>query len=404
MERELLLGLAAMAGAVLGILLGWVLRRSEDSKLEDEVERQRRNYRELSEEMSFLQEELSRKREIATKIPMIVRRLSGRLSPGSIPAMAVRFTKEFFHASQVGFFAPAEGEEQFTLIEGVGFPMDWKGKIRLAPDEGILGMSLQNMIVTTWDGYYTAKAKWPTGIHSLEKNGVSPDIVAPVTTDSKVLGVLVIASSTVRISNESAFASMIADLLGNAYKHATTIETVEQSASIDPLTKIFSRGHFAQRFETEIRRASNYGHPLSLLLLDIDHFKDINDTHGHPVGDLILMKMGQILRRSIRPSDFAARYGGEEFAVVMTIAGKEQAYILADSLRKIIESTLFPIPGQETPLQVTISGGVSSLPKDGASTTDILRAADEALYKAKQTGRNRIVRAQELGLDGVPVR
>jgi diguanylate cyclase (GGDEF)-like protein len=88
----------------------------------------------------------------------------------------------------------------------------------------------------------------------------------------------------------------------------------------------------------------------------------------------------------------------------MTIAGKEQAYILADSLRKIIESTLFPIPGQETPLQVTISGGVSSLPKDGASTTDILRAADEALYKAKQTGRNRIVRAQELGLDGVPVR
>jgi diguanylate cyclase (GGDEF)-like protein len=403
MERELLLGVAAMAGAVLGILLGWVLRKSEDSKREDEVERQRWNYKELSKEMSFLQEELSRKREIATKIPLIVRRLSGRLSPGAIPAMAVRFAKEFFHASQVGFFAPVEGEEQYTLIEGVGFPMDWKGNIRLAPDEGILGMSLHNMIVTTWDEYCTARGKRPAGVHSLEKNGVSPDIVVPVTTDSKVLGVLVIASSNVRISNENAFASMIADLLGNAYKQATTIESVEQSASIDPLTKVLSRGHFTQRFETEIRRASGYAHPLSLLLLDIDHFKNINDTLGHPVGDLILMKMGQILRQSIRPSDFAARYGGEEFAVVMTIAGKEEAYILGDSLRKIIESTSFLVQGQQTPLQVTVSGGVASFPKDGASTTDILHAADEALYKAKQMGRNRIVRAQELGLDGAPL-
>ena len=406
MERETLyslLILAPLGGVLLGFLLAWGVRRSADATAAAETDHLKRANQELSQEVIKVQQELSRKRDIATKIPMVVKRLSGRLSPEAVPAIGVRFAREFFHASQVGYFAPAGNGDQFTLVEGVGFPLDWKGKVRLAADEGILAMCLQNKTITTREEYLTSRTKWPTGIHSLEKNGISPDFVAPVAVDGNVVGLLVVASSIVQSRDEIPFVSMIADLLGNAYKHTTEIESVEYSASVDPLTKLFTRGHFAQRFETEIRRAKNYAHPLSLFLLDIDHFKNINDTYGHSAGDLILTKLGQILRQSVRSSDIAARFGGEEFVVMMLSAGKEQSFAFSENLRKIVESTEFRIPGQQSALQVTISGGVTTYPIDGESTIDLLRKADDALYEAKKTGRNRIVLVPEFGLDGKPL-
>jgi len=392
-----------LGGVLLGFLLAWGVRRSADATAAAETDHLKRANQELSQEVIKVQQELSRKRDIATKIPMVVKRLSGRLSPDAVPAIGVRFAREFFHASQVGYFAPAGNGDQFTLVEGVGFPLDWKGKVRLAADEGILAMCLENKTITTREEYLTSRTKWPTGIHSLEKNGISPDFVAPVAVNGNVVGLLVVASSIVQSRDEIPFVSMITELLGNAYKHTTEIESVEYSASVDPLTKLFTRGHFAQRFETEIRRAKNYAHPLSLFLLDIDHFKNINDTYGHSAGDLILTKLGQILRQSVRSSDIAARFGGEEFVVMMLSAGKEQSLAFSENLRKIVESTEFRIPGQQSPLKVTISGGVTTYPMDGDSTIDLLRKADDALYEAKKTGRNRIVLVPEFGLDGKPL-
>ena len=391
-----------MVGALFGFLIGWLVSRSAQAEKKEETDRLMLSFQELGNEMNLRMAELQRKREIATRIPMIVRSLTGRLAINAIPPIAVRFMKEFFHASQVGFFAPAKGEKKLTLVDGFGFPANWKGKIRISPDEGMLGMALLTRVVTTKENYATEKNHLQTGIHSLEKNGVRPDLVAPVTMDSEVVGALVVVSSEINLNGEIAFVSMMADLLGNAFQHATTIESAEQSASIDPLTKVYSRGYFTQRFEAELRRARNYSQPLTLLLFDIDHFKKVNDTYGHPTGDLILVKLGQVLGDDIRSSDFAARYGGEEFTVVMTQADKEKAYAFAEHLRTTVESTQFHIPGQESPLRVTISGGVANFPQDGDSTTDLIRVADEALYLAKQSGRNRIVKTQQLGLDGKP--
>ena len=406
MEKETLyslLILAPLGGLLLGFLLGWGVRRTDNSKFQAETDNLRVTNKELSQDIARTQQELSRQKEIATKIPTIVKKLSGRVSPDTIPAIAVRFVKDFFHASQVGYFAPAGKEEMYTLVEGVGFPEDWKGKIQLAVDEGILGMAIQSSVIATREGHLTSRLTWPAGIRSLEKNGVSPDLVAPVTMDGKIRGAIVVGLSIIDIGKETSFVSMIADLIGNAYKQTTEIESVEYSASIDPLTKLFTRGHFAQRFEVEVRRAKNYAHPLSVLLLDIDHFKNVNDTYGHAAGDLILMKLGQILSKMVRSSDLPARFGGEEFVVMMTSASKEQAFTSADNLRKIVESTEFRIPGRESPLTVTVSGGVSTYPADGNTTTDLLRVADESLYEAKQTGRNRIARRKEFGLDGKPI-
>lgn len=401
--QSLLINVVTVIGVISGVLLGWSLRKSRDAKDKTELERMQRGYQEIFVDMTRTKEELTRKKEIATKIPMIARSLSGKLPIGAIPPIAVRFMMDFFHATHIGFFASRKEEKHLTLIEGVGFPEDWKGKIRIDPEDGMLGMAFRNRVVATQDEYHMVRGQFPAGVHSLERHGVSPDLVAPVTVNGKVMGALVVVGSAVRIKEEVAFASMIADLLGSAFQHATTIESVEQSASIDSLTKLYTRGHFSQRFETEIRRAKNYAHPLSILLLDIDHFKSINDTYGHPAGDLILIKLGEILRRSVRSSDIVARFGGEEFVVMMTSAGKEQALSFGENLRKTIEAASFKIPGGDSPHRITISGGVATYPKDGDTTADLLRVADTALYEAKHTGRNRIVQTQVFGLDGNPL-
>ena len=399
----LFLNVVIVIGVISGVLLGWSLRKTRDAKQEEETERLRDSYQELAQDLAGTKGELTRKREIAAKIPMIARSLSGSLPVNAIPPVAVRFLRDFFHATHVGFFAFRKGEKQLTLIEGVGFPEEWKGEIQIDPGDGMMGMACMNRIVATKDEYHVVRGQFPAGVNSLERYGVSPDLVAPVSMNGKIIGALVVVGSAVPIKEEIAFASMVADLLGNAFQRATTIESVEQSASIDSLTKLYTRGHFSQRFETEVRRAKNYAHSLSILLLDIDHFKSINDTYGHPAGDIILMKLGEILRQSVRSSDVVARFGGEEFVVIMTSAGKEQALSFGENLRKTIESTMFKIPGRDSPLQMTISGGVATYPKDGDTTADLLRVADKALYEAKQAGRNRIVVRQEFGLDGKPL-
>ncbi len=406
MEKDILYSLLILfplGGLLLGFLLGRVDREHKDSKTETIINNLQMINRDLSKDIARIQKEIARQKEIVTRIPVAVKRLSGKLSQESIPAIAVRFMKEFFHASQVGYFAPTGKEETYTLVESVGFPEDWKRKIELGSKDGILGMAVQSHVIVTREGYLTMRSAWTTGPQSLEGNGISPDLVAPVMTNGSVRGVLVVGESVINIADETPFVSMIADLIGNAFKHSSEIQSVEYSASIDPLTKLYTRGHFSQRFETEIRRANNYSHPLAIILFDIDHFKQVNDTYGHAAGDLILMKLGQILHQSVRSSDVPARFGGEEFVIMMTSANKEQAFISADNLRIIVESTEFRVPGRESPLKVTISGGVSAYPADGDTTTDLLRVADESLYEAKQSGRNRIAHRREFGLDGKPI-
>jgi diguanylate cyclase (GGDEF)-like protein len=195
---------------------------------------------------------------------------------------------------------------------------------------------------------------------------------------------------------------MLADMVASAFQNSIAVEAADLEASTDSLTGLYNRAYFARRFEAELRRARNYMAPLSVLILDIDHFKKVNDTYGHPAGDAILKKLAEIIRKFTRASDFVVRYGGEEFVVVMTASNQDQAVQYVDQLREKVAGAEFAVPGHEHPLKVTISVGVSSFPDDGQATTELLKAADQALYAAKAGGRNRVVRAARVGLDGKP--
>lgn len=160
----------------------------------------------------------------------------------------------------------------------------------------------------------------------------------------------------------------------------------------DPLTQVHNRAYFDQKLGSEFGYAARYGDQFALIMFDLDHFKQVNDTYGHLAGDAVLEKLGVLLNQTVRTEDFVARYGGEEFAMICRGATTEQAFQAAERLRKLVDETDFSYDGED--IAVTISAGVASYPEQPAeAAAELIDAADRALYASKQNGRNRTTKA-----------
>ena len=156
-------------------------------------------------------------------------------------------------------------------------------------------------------------------------------------------------------------------------------------ASVDGLTQLRNRRSFEERLEDETRRWRRHGTDVSLILLDIDHFKTYNDTYGHPRGDEVLRAVGQLLRTSLRAADFAARYGGEEFAIILPNTNRAGSLVVAEQLRRAIEGATW----EERP--ITASVGVATMSEEVSTPELLVDQADRALYRSKEAGRNRVM-------------
>jgi two-component system, cell cycle response regulator len=162
-----------------------------------------------------------------------------------------------------------------------------------------------------------------------------------------------------------------------------------ESALRDDLTKTFNKKYFTDRLESEFAFAARTKSDLSLVVLDLDHFKEINDTHGHPAGDQVLAEFAKVVATLVRAEDVFARIGGEEFGVICRGADSVQGEAVAERIRQAVESHRFEIEGEVVP--IATSAGVASIPEQGINDTQALvAAADQALYDAKRTGRNRV--------------
>lgn len=170
------------------------------------------------------------------------------------------------------------------------------------------------------------------------------------------------------------------------------LETLARMARTDGLTGLLNRQHLLARLEEEVTRANRYRRPLGVLLLDLDHFKAVNDTHGHLAGDRVLAAAAHAIDRSLRSADAAGRYGGEEFCVLLPETGQEDAEALAERLRLKLAEIRHAM-GSKRALRVTCSIGVTAARGGDLRAYDLLSAADEALYEAKRLGRNRLVAA-----------
>jgi diguanylate cyclase (GGDEF)-like protein len=164
-------------------------------------------------------------------------------------------------------------------------------------------------------------------------------------------------------------------------------------AATDALTGLPNRRRFEELLEAEIERVARYGGHCSIALLDVDFFKNYNDTLGHPAGDRILQELADLLRRHLRTTDVVARYGGEEFALLMVHAGDETAHQTTERMRSVVEAYPFPDERIQPAGRLTVSAGVATCPEDGADLLALVLSADVALYHAKRTGRNRVASA-----------
>ena len=158
----------------------------------------------------------------------------------------------------------------------------------------------------------------------------------------------------------------------------------------DRLTGIFNRGYFDERFRIEMSRARRYNQPLTIAMIDVDHFKLFNDTYGHAAGDAALQKIAAVLQSSFRQSDIVARYGGEEFVVVMPETDLSTAFEKVEKIRHIVADTPIHIAKQDVTAKLTISAGVASFPDDSSEEDDLLGVADKRMFDAKNAGRNQV--------------
>lgn len=182
-----------------------------------------------------------------------------------------------------------------------------------------------------------------------------------------------------------------------ALRTKATMEVLKQEhsrlafeATTDHLTGVANRGYFDRRLAEEFASAERNGTLLACLMLDIDHFKRVNDRYGHQTGDLVLRDVGELLRAKVRAVDIPARYGGEEFAVLMPGGTLEGARVLGERIRAVVEQHPFRTDATAEPLRVTLSAGAAVRRRDHTSPAAFLEVADRALYRAKLEGRNRV--------------
>ncbi len=178
--------------------------------------------------------------------------------------------------------------------------------------------------------------------------------------------------------------SAVAATAATAIHHAQLYRAQEQTSLTDELTRLPNRRYLARRYTQEMQRARRHGQPMAFMMVDLDHFKVVNDTHGHLVGDAVLAELAKVLQRSLRESDVCARYGGEEFGCILHQTGREGAHALAERLRQAIEESAYPAG-----LRITASIGVAATDRPDQLPL-LVDHADQALYEAKHGGRNQV--------------
>jgi diguanylate cyclase (GGDEF)-like protein/PAS domain S-box-containing protein len=186
----------------------------------------------------------------------------------------------------------------------------------------------------------------------------------------------------------------VAEHLGLALAKLKLQEALQQQSVRDPLTGLFNRRYLEESLAREVQKAQRQSHGLGVLMVDLDHFKLVNDRHGHEAGDLVLREMGKIFGRQIRAGDIVCRFGGEEFTILLPEASSEIAWKRAEQIREAARKSQVRL-GDSVLEPVTLSIGVALFPQDGTSTEELLQAADSALYRAKKEGRDRVCLAHE---------
>ncbi|UCF87705.1 MAG: diguanylate cyclase [Nitrospiraceae bacterium] len=308
------------------------------------------------------------------------RTLSSYLAVEKIAEGFVDLVSDMVSSSAIGFFITDKG--QLRIIARKGFEPE--------KDAFYPRGTYFNFIVKNKQLLHLSQLDKKKDVYPFKINETKTFLGIPIIPEEEVIGVLAITSkeydaiSSFHVHLLTTIADQAAMSINNAQLH----RQVEMLAITDGLTGLFNHKHFQERLNQEFQRIQRIPQPLSLLLIDIDFFKKINDTYGHPAGDMVLKKLAQILKKTLRGIDIIARYGGEEFAAVLMGTDRGGAKKMAERLRsKVME---IPFQTDEGEIKITLSIGVATHPHDAEAKDEIISRADQALYHAKESGRNQV--------------
>jgi diguanylate cyclase (GGDEF)-like protein len=227
-------------------------------------------------------------------------------------------------------------------------------------------------------------------LHTGEKSTVGASFLGiPLRVKDSVTGALLLTRKGKEFSpNDVRVLRILCNQAAIAIENARVYERLEQLAATDSLTALFNRRYFRQALTREASRAERHGGSIALMMLDIDRFKQLNDTYGHTVGDVVLKKVAALLSKAVRKGDVLARYGGEEFVILLSEATYRATTEIAERIRKSVAASSVHPAGPRR--RVTVSIGWALYPNDTRESDNLIELADKALYFAKDTGRNRV--------------
>jgi diguanylate cyclase (GGDEF)-like protein len=319
-------------------------------------------------------------------MPDVVRRLFAAANRRAVGPVALGIADELLQPEQAAYFHTRPADRRLSLAVGRGLPPGTSPGLEIAYGEGRPGYVAEEGRVMAAEDFAALPEELRSRLPESGPAGLRVDVAAPIVDETGDLtGVLILAGVRERGGREKRLVALLASLTGLAVTHVTKLRATQQIADLDALTGTYTKRVVQLRLAEQVARAESTRRPLSLVLLDIDHFKVYNDTHGHVEGDAALRQVGHVLSASIREDDTAARYGGDEFLVLLPGAGNERGRAVAEHLRRAVEGL---------GIDLTLSAGVATFPEDAASGVALVRAADHALYEAKAEGRNRVVAAR----------
>ncbi|HZQ18751.1 MAG TPA: sensor domain-containing diguanylate cyclase [Terriglobales bacterium] len=324
----------------------------------------------------------------------VAQALTSSLDLDSILQTIMEKMAEYFRPDTWSLLMVDEQKAELYFAIAVGTASDALKNVRLKVGEGIAGHVAkfgEKLIVPD----VRADKRFAKRVDQLTQMETQSIICVPLKSRLRVLGVIQLVNVEMDhfTQAESFFLQALCDYAAIAIENARSVERIQELTITDDCTGLYNARHLYKTLEAEVYRSARFGYEFSVLFIDLDHFKQVNDTHGHLIGSKLLAEIGYLIKAQLRLIDFAFRYGGDEFVVLLPQTGKDSALIVARRLRDSLRNAVF-CKEENLNLNVRASMGLATYPHDAKTPHDVIRQADEMMYMVKNSTRDNIGIAQ----------
>ena len=358
-------------------------------RLQQELDSEREALKDLKQDSS---EELMRLESFIITISDMAKQISSVLEMDELLRVLLRKAVDLLGSQKCVIFRVDNESKQLIYIDCIGYDKKRIESLKLQADDnsGLVGYSAQTGLAVSRKSIYEDYTKK----YILDNDKIEASFCQPVVHHGNTLAVICVGEANKELTHNQILRllSTLANFGTVALANTILVDRIREQSIRDSLTWLYNHQYFQNRLDILLEQAKREKEPLGFIMLDIDNFKEFNDTYGHQAGDFVLKKTAEILNSELRGDDIIARYGGEEFVAILPRRNADDSYDIAERIRKIFEGTEFKF--EKTPLKITVSMGVFAFDPIRQKDMDkkiLIKYTDEALYAAKGKGKNKVI-------------